>query len=76
MDTKTRSPKRITFTALSKGKKTKTPRQKFLSALMGETSGDVGEEMATAFAKGQTEKLRGLLEQMVETVVKKAARQK
>lgn len=76
MATKIRSPKRIAFTALGKGKKMKTPRQKFLSAVMGETSGDVGEEMAIAFAKGQTNKLRGLLEQMVETVIKKAALQK
>ena len=76
MATKNSGPRRITFTALAKGKKTKTPRQKFLSALMGETSGDVGEEMANAFAKGQTDKLRGLLEEMVETVIKKAGRQK
>lgn len=76
MSTKNSGPKRISFTAVAKSKKTKTPRQKFLSAIMGETSGEVGEEMANAFAKGQTDKLRGLLEGMVETVIKKASRQK
>jgi hypothetical protein len=60
--------------SLSKGNKKKTPRQQFLSAFMGETSGDKGEEMAQAFSKGHTEKLRDLLQEAVNSIVKKAAR--
>lgn len=64
----------VRMTAEARSKKTKTPRQKFLSAIMSHTSGDAGEEMAQAFAKGQVDKLRELLEGVVDDVCKKAGR--
>lgn len=64
----------VRMTAEARSKKTKTPRQKFLSAIMSHTSGDAGEEMAQAFAKGKVDKLRELLEGVVDDVCKKAGR--
>lgn len=61
------------FVSIS-AKSKKTPRQKFLSALMSETSGDAGEELAQAFARGHTEKLRELLDGVVDSIVKKAGK--
>lgn len=57
----------------SKGKK-KSPRQQFLGAIMKHASGERGEELCETFAAGDTEKLRELLNDMVNAVVKKASR--
>lgn len=54
---------------VSTSKKQKTPRQIFLGALMGFTSGDRGEEMANAFADGN----RSAIEDMMEDLKKHMA---
>lgn len=60
--------------SLSKTKKQKTPRQMLLGAIMKHASGDRGEAMCEAFAKGKTEELREMMDAMTNAVVKKAAR--
>lgn len=59
--------------SLSASKK-KTPRQIFMSALMSKVSGEAGEEIAGAFSKGHSEKLRDLLDGVVDELVKQASR--
>ncbi len=71
--TKQRGPQKLHI-VIAGAKKKKSPRSQLLSAIMSETSGDTGEEMANAFSRGHTEKLRGLLEDMVESIVKKASK--
>jgi len=73
-NTKPRAPQKLQIVIAAGGKKKKSPRSQLLSAIMSETSGDTGEAMAEAFSKGHTEKLRGLLEDMVESIVKKASK--
>ena len=53
-------------------KASKTPRQKFMSALMKAASGDAGEAIAEAFASGNKDKLKKLMDKMTDEVVKKA----
>ena len=68
--------KRIRFDSLSaaRKKKKKSSRQQFLSVIMSEISGDAGEQIAEAFVKGHSEDLRELLDDVVNSIVKKAAR--
>jgi len=61
---------------VSESKKKQSPRQQLLSSLMSETSGAAGEELATAFAKGQATKFRGLMEEVVDKMVKDCEKKK
>ncbi len=59
---------KIRIQSLSASKK--TPRQLFMSALMKRVSGAAGEDIATAFSKGQADKLKVMLDELSDGLVK------
>ena len=67
---------KITITETAAGvvvaKASKTPRQRFMSALMKAASGDKGEAISEAFAAGDKDTLRTLMEELTDEVVSKA----
>jgi hypothetical protein len=62
--------------SLSKGKKKKNPRSKFLSAFMREITGDFGNEIIDHFMNGRNEELGAMWNELGAKMKKKASGQK
>lgn len=54
----------------SKGKKEKSPRSIFYSKLMKNLGGQTGDDLASAFTKGESEKFRSLMQQLCDRMEK------